>query len=70
MGISNKLNEGLIYRFLKTAIKMRRLQKRGSIGREIMDTQNLFDEQLELILKNVDEVDTERVIQKTGTLEH
>jgi hypothetical protein len=70
MGISNKLNEGLIYRFLKTAIKMRRLQKRGSIGREIMDTQNLFDEQLELTLKNVDEVDTERVIQKTGTLEH
>jgi hypothetical protein len=70
MGISNKLNEGLIYRFLKTAIKMRRLQKRGSIGREIMDTQNLFDEQLELILKNVDEVDTERVIQKIGTLEH
>jgi hypothetical protein len=70
MGISNKLNEGLIYRFLKTAIKMRRLQKRGSIGREIMDTQNLFDEQLDLILKNVDEVDTERVIQKIGTLEH
>jgi hypothetical protein len=35
-----------------------------------MDTQNLFDEQLDLILKNVDEVDTERVIQKIGTLEH
>ena len=71
MSISTKLNEGLIYRFLKTSIRMRRLQKeRNKVGieKEIRETEILFDAQLDLLLKNVDEVYTERVIYKTGEI--
>lgn len=68
MGVSSKLNEGKIYQFLKTALKMRRLQKHGAIGKEIVETVALFDAQLESILEDIDKIDTKRVIQKTGEL--
>jgi hypothetical protein len=75
MGISSKLDEGKIYRFLKTAIKLRSLQrerqKTNSYSMEnAMKEHNLeiqFDAQLDAILENVDEVDTERVIRKMSS---
>ncbi len=71
-GISSKLNEGLIYRFIKTSIKLRMLQKfykkhphsmnADANIKELVETENLFDDQLHLLLQNIDEVDTDRVI--------
>ena len=69
MGISSKLNEGKIYRLLKTAIKMRSLQRERERGRSTFDEKGLhdvevlFDAQLDGVLKNVDEVNTGRVIR-------
>lgn len=60
------LIEGPIYRFIRTALKMRRLQKSGAVGREIIETQSLFDQQLELLLNGMDEIDTDRVIKKSS----
>ena len=66
MGISNKLNEGRIYRLLQTAIKMRSLQRqRGKVvfnEKEVHDLEVIFDAQLDAVLKDVDKVDTDRVI--------
>lgn len=66
MGISSKLNEGRIYRLLKTAIRMRSLQReQGKVSFDPIETHKqeiLFDIQLEAVIRDVDNVDTERVI--------
>jgi hypothetical protein len=76
MGISSKLNEGKIYRFIRTALRMRSLQREQTRGRlcsrkslkELHDLEIMFDAQLDSIILDVDEVDTERVIRKLSEL--
>lgn len=69
MGISSKLDEGRIYRFVIAALRMRRLQKNrrhadAASGAEILESEIAFDTLLEGVINNIDLVDTERVIQK------
>lgn len=68
MGVSSRLPEGKIYVFLTTALRLRRLQKSPCVGpawsRQIHQAQTQFDAQLDEILKDIDQIDTGRVIQK------
>ena len=81
MGVSSKLDEGKIYRFLQTALKLRSLQKvisktpyykmtpdKVEVLHKVNELEILFDAQLDAILENVDEVDTDRVINKMNGL--
>lgn len=76
MGTPTKLNEGKIYRFLKTAMLLRRMQwqRRKTNSYTLADAleehrlEIVFDAQLDSLLEDVDDVDVERAIRKLSEL--
>lgn len=72
MGISSKLSEGRIYWLVKAALRMRRMQRQqGQLtfdAREAHNAEVDFDVQLERLLANIDQVDTNRVISAMNSV--
>lgn len=81
MSIPKAIDEGKIYLFFQTALRLRRNQKvlsktpyykmtpdKMKVLKEVHDLEVLFDSQLDSILENIDEIDTDRVINKMNGL--
>jgi len=60
MKVSNAIDDGKLYRFFQTALRMRRMQKSHESDAHKVEVQ--FDEMLESILLDMDKVQTEKVI--------
>lgn len=63
---TSKLNEGKVFLFLKSAIKLRGLQKSRrndwSFAKELIEAESIFDDRLDDLLKHIDSFDTNKVI--------